>query len=409
MHLNLNKSKRILIVSFYFAPSPQVGGKRFTFLSRILQKRYPELHILTVKEKYISPKDDSLDFAGIVHRTGMYPSYPIDKTSRLKKVLNRLWNDYLCIVDPFSGWILPALIKGLKVIKNNRIDLIIATGPPFSSMVVGFLLSIMTNNKLIIDYRDPWTVHRTQYSKIFGKKINRLCERLAIGRASALVFCSSIMKEEFITGLGNYTRATYHVVPNGFHDKNTLQPVPLGNGRKNIVYAGSLYGERRLKLLASPLFHLLNEGLITKETFCLHIFGKLNDQDRNQIMKYRLQDMFEQHPQVPYAEILKYLRAADILFLPSGSDVSYAIPFKFYDYLSVKRPILAVAPKNSAIAELMNKIDCGKLALINSEKSILKKLRTMLSEDREYSFSGAERYTWHEIARKYMQVIDAVS
>jgi len=365
--------------------------------------------VLTLREKYVSQKDDSLNFAGIVHRTGMYPSYPIKKNSRLKKVLNRLWNDYLCVVDPFSGWILPALIKGLKVIKNNKIDLIIATGPPFSSMVVGFLLSIMTNNKLIIDYRDAWTGYRTHYCKLFGKKINQLCERWSIRRASALVFCSRIMKEEFISRLGNYTRASYHVVPNGFHNKDAIQPLSLGNGRKNIVYAGSLYGERRVKLLAKPLFHLLKEGLITKDTFCLHVFGKVNDQDRDQIMKYGLQDMIEQHPPVPYAQMLKYLRAADILFLPSGSDVSYAIPFKFYDYLSVKRPILAVAPKNSAVSEMMNKIDCGKLALINSEKSILKELRTMLSEEREYSFSGAERYTWHETFRKYIEVIDAVS
>ena len=33
----------------------------------------------------------------------------------------------------------------------------------------------------------------------------------------------------------------------------------------------------------------------------------------------------------------------------SGSNVKYAIPYKIFDYISVQRPILAVAPKNSEV------------------------------------------------------------
>ena len=97
-----------------------------------------------------------------------------------------------------------------------------------------------------------------------------------------------------------------------------------------------------------------------------------------------------------------------ILLLISGSDVRYALPYKIYDYLSVKKPILAVAPENSAVAEIMRQINCGRFASINSKDSILTNLRVMIEENSEYSFSGVEQYTWDKICHKYVEIIDNI-
>ena len=402
------QNKKILIISYYFPPSTQVGGKRFAFLSQLLVKKYPELHVLTVKKKYISPRDDFMPFGGTVHRTGVYPHYPTFKDNLFIRAFLRLWKDYFCLLDFASGWIFPALIKGFKIIRRHKINLIIATGPPFSSMVIAFLLSRVTGVKLILDYRDPWSNHNRVFCKIFGKRINGFFERLSVGQAGTLVFCTRKMKENFIKDIGKHTKATCHVVHNGFLNRDEIQPLSLGKEKKNIIYAGVFYGQREISLLARPLLHLLNEGLISRDTFCFHVFGKLNVEDRETIKGYGLQEIIKEHAQVPYERIIKYLKGADILCLLSGSDVSYAVPFKFYDYLSVKKPILAVAPEISGVADMMNEIDSGRLALINSEDSILENLRTMLFENKKYSFSKAERYTWDQIGRKYQEAIEEV-
>lgn len=410
-HLSMNsrnQTKKILIISLFFPPSTMVGGKRLSFLSEILEKTYSDLHVLTLKEKYVSQKDHSLPFGGIIHRTGMYPPHPIKTSNIFMKIFNRVWCSYLCLVDSSSGWILPGLIKGLRIIKDEKIDLIISTGPPFSSMVIGLLLNYFTRVPLILDYRDPWSNFKSIHRKVLIERINDMLERLAIRRASALVFCSQMMRDDFIKSLGKFTKATLHVVHNGFHNKDTIEPLSLGRGRKNMVYAGSFYGQRKIKLLVAPLLQLSDEGSITKDSFCFHIFGKLKDDDREVIKEYDLQDIIIEHSPIPYKQIIKYLKGADILFLPSGSDVSQCIPFKFYDYLSVERPMLAVAPQRSAVAELMNKIDCGRLALINSQESILTNLRAILFENKEYTYSGAQQYTWDESARKYIQIIDNI-
>ena len=403
------KNKGILVVSHQFAPSMSAGGKRFTFLSPIIKSKYPDLHILTLKKRYFSPRDDGLTFAGTAHRTGAYPAHPFNGDNILKKILNWLWVDYLCLIDPNSGWIIPAVIRGLKVIKDNDIELIIASCPPFSAIVVGFLLSRLTGTKLILDYRDPWSNHNRVFCKLFGKKIGIYLERQAVKQASALVFCSRIMEENFARGFADYTKAPRYVVTNGFHQRNGERRFTVEEDKKNIIYAGTTYGKRRMSFLPTVLLKLLNEGTITRDNCCVHIFGRLTDGDGRVFEEYALHDLIKIHPFLPYDQMIGYLESADILFLISAAHVRYAIPLKFFDYLSVRRPILAVAGEDSAVAELMNEIDCGRLALINNEESIVETLREMLQNQKEYSFTGAENYTWNEIGIKYLKVIDRVA
>jgi len=111
---------------------------------------------------------------------------------------------------------------------------------------------------------------------------------------------------------------------------------------------------------------------------------------------------------VPYEEIIRYMKASDILLLISGSRVNYAVPFKFFDYLSVKRPILAIAPEDSGVADIMNDIDCGRVASLNSRASITENLRRMLFENKTYTFSGSRKYTWDEVGQRYVEIIDCI-
>ena len=402
----MSKNKKILIVSFFFAPTTRVGGKRFSFLSKFLKEKYPELNILTVSEMYISQRDDSLPFTASVHRTRMFPPAPVKQENILKKILQRLWINYFCLIDPFSGWIIPAFLKGRKIIREKKIDIIIATGPPFSAMVIGYLLSLRSNAKLILDYRDPWSNHDRKFPKIFGKRVAMRLERRVVNRASALVFCSCAMKNNFIDNIGKYADAPYFVITNGFSNGDGIQPLSLGRAQKNIVYAGKLFGERKIDLLAKPLLNIMNEGLISRDNFCFHIFGEVMTEDRKLINKFGLSNLIREHPPVPYEQLIRYLMSADILVLIIGQDMSYSISYKFFDYLSVKRPILAIAPRGSAIAELMDEIDCGRLAFIDSEVSIQQSLEKIIVEDKRYSFSGMGKYNWNEIAKKYINVID---
>ncbi|MBT8351483.1 MAG: hypothetical protein KJO26_09665, partial [Deltaproteobacteria bacterium] len=296
----MDKIIKVLIVAGTYAPSPVVGGKRFTFLTEALHKNDFEIHVLTKKESYIKKKDTSLPVPGLVHRTGMYPPYRINEKKIAKRIFNRIWADYLCLVDPFSGWVIPSVIKGLSIVKKEKIDVIIATCPMFSTVLIGYLLNVLSGVELIIDYRDPWSNYPQRYPKIFGRLINEYLEKKAISAASALVFCTRMMMEKFEESLGQHANAKRFVVTNGYSGGRVVAPISLGNTKKNMVFAGSLRDERRLNLLAEPLSRLMQEGLITEDNFCFHIFSKLRKEDQDAIDKYFLKDIIQLHSFVPY-------------------------------------------------------------------------------------------------------------
>lgn len=67
--------------------------------------------------------------------------------------------NYLMIVDDDIGWLPFALIKGLRIINWEDIDIIFSTSGTKTSHLVGFFLKKITGNPWIADFRDFWIDH----------------------------------------------------------------------------------------------------------------------------------------------------------------------------------------------------------------------------------------------------------
>ena len=406
MHNKKNKIN-VLILAANFAPSGSVGAKRFSFLSKKLHNKNCNLYILTIKEKYYRHKDYSIPYGGFINRTIMIPPYPIDGNNFFKRMFKSIWLRYLYLLDPYSGWILPSFLKGLSIIRKNEIDVILVTGPPFSHVLSAYLLSQIGRTKFIIDYRDPWTAHpwEGRYTSLFSKKINDLTEKLIIKKANTLVFTTEIMKNNTLKYFKKNISADLHVISNGFQSTRKVKPLLLEENKKVILYAGKFYGDRKLSFLGNALIKLINNNEIDKNSIRFHIFGTLKLKDKEYFRELNLIELIYEHQMVDYHTMLRYMSAADVLLLLSGMNVKYAIPYKFYDYISVKRPILALAPKDSAVENLMIELDCGEICHFNNTHSIETALRNILVLKRNYTFSGIENYHWDSIAQKYEHVL----
>ena len=337
----------------------------------------------------------------------MFPPYPINDNHALKLMFKRIWMRYLYLLDPYSGWILPSFIKGLTIIKKNKIDVILVTGPPFSQVISAYFLSRIGRTKFIIDYRDPWTAHpwKGRYTSLFSEKINAVAEKIIIKKADALVFTTKVMRDRTYQFFNKHLKADLHVISNGFKKTKKIKPIALAKEKKVILYAGKFYGERRVGLLAAPLRRLIDNEEINQNEISIHVFGKLKKDDWELLKKYNLIGLINEHSMVDYQTMLRYMSAADVLLLLSGSNVKYAIPYKIFDYMSVRRPILAIAPKNSEVENLMLELDCGEIAYLDSDPSIEAALKKILDAETRYSFSGIDKYEWKEIASKYESVL----
>ncbi len=404
----MKSGKNILFISYYYPPSGQVGAKRIMFLAKYFEQCGENVHILTTKEKYYTKFDSTLSEYGITHRVKMIPNYPIKENNILNKFLNKIWVK-IAFVEPYMGFILPAIIKGISIIRNLNIDVLISTYPIQSNLIVGYLLKLLTKKKLFFDYRDPWTIHKMRpYESKLIKRLNIWLEKQIINKVDVFIFCTDIMRKDFLRNFGLNRELNVEVVTNGFEMNNfNIKPVKFGNRKVNMIYAGNFYGaQRKLSTIAYPLSVLVKEGFINSNNFCFHILSEINDENIYEIEKLELKNLIQNHGVLDYKTTLSYLKASDILLLISGTDVFYAIPFKFFDYLSVKKTIFAIAPVNSAVNQILNSINCGEFVDIKNTEDIIFKLKEIIFKKKRYNYSGIENFTWDMIGGKYSKLIN---
>ncbi|MFW6324487.1 MAG: hypothetical protein ACOC0U_05425, partial [Desulfovibrionales bacterium] len=118
--------------------------------------------------------------------------------------------------------------------------------------------------------------------------------------------------------------------------------------------------------------------------------------------------MVRELPRKPLVKLLPLLKGADILMLIIGQDMDYSISYKFYDYLSVRRPILAIVPPESQMEDVMFQLDCGETGYLGDPDSIRRALSVLIKGEKKYSFSGSDEYKWEVLGRRYRELISSV-
>lgn len=398
----VDKKRNILLISYFFAPSTIVGAKRFSYLSSYLDNSEFRVHILTINEKYINQKDTSIPFNGIIHKTSAYPVVTVGKSifAKFKKRLLLI----LLPLDLFSGWIPHAIIQGMKILRKEKFQKILVSAPPFSSFLIGYILSKIFKVDLILDYRDPWFIDLGP-SVIFKKAVFGIEKKILKG-ATNIVFNTNKARELYLeSGFGPYVVKKSYVINNAYLNNHDIEPVYLEKNKKVILYAGNLYHERRLGYLFKPLLKLIDNSFLDRLSFAIHVFGRIPAEDYSLAEELNLQNNIFRHDHISHDEIKRYMKGADILYLPQSVLGKYSIAYKFFDYLSVRKPILAITSKDSAIAEIMKEIDCGEVADYSDEDSVYNSLLKLINKNHKYEFNNIENYSWESAAKKYSKII----
>ena len=396
--------KKCLIISYHFYPNGTVGAKRYNLFSKYFSEKLKILDVLTIKENYIPEKDYTIKYGGKIYRTMMFPRYMYNGNKIVKAINNRFLVNFFPI-DFYSAWIIPALFRGIKIIKKDHIDTIIVTGPPFSPFLTAYLLCLFFNIDLVIDYQDPWYLDLDRIETPIKKNYNWILEKLILKRAKKIIFNTQIAKDEYLKlNLKFNIREKSFVINNPFFYKNYIKPNYLEKNKKVILYAGNFYGERRLKYIFEPLLKLYNyNGLNTK--ISLHIFGKIHEEDSNLIKKLNLKELITEHERIDYSLLAGYMKGADILYLSQGKDHSLSVPYKLIDYLTIGKPILAVTSLNSATYNFMKDLDCGIAANIEDPEAIYKALKEILIDERRFTYKGIEKYSLENLGEEFYKIV----
>ena len=58
--------------------------------------------------------------------------------------------------DGASGWLIPGILAGRKLLKGDKPDIIFASGMPWTALLVAYGLHIGSGIPYVADFRDPW-------------------------------------------------------------------------------------------------------------------------------------------------------------------------------------------------------------------------------------------------------------
>ncbi|MDY0170856.1 MAG: glycosyltransferase [Thermoguttaceae bacterium] len=256
---------------------------------------------------------------------------------------------WLHVPDGKTGWLLPAVWAGWREARRERPDVIFTTAPVWTAHVAGAILSTMLRVRLVADFRDPWVgsaFRNVPYAP--HRWLSAWLERRVVARAAHVTCAWDGIRRHLATRYPRYADKVTTIL-NGY-DPDALEAAPARRpdlpGRV-FVHAGGFYGPRSPLPLLEALRRLQagGNGLAGKAAFLLAGPGEYKGRALADLAaEYGAANLVHGHPRVPHREALGLIKGADaaMLFGQSGSEALATIPAKAYEYIGLRKPVLAI-------------------------------------------------------------------
>ena len=346
---------KVLLIAYHFPPLGGGGVFRTLKFTKYLPEFGYQPHVLTVKNPMYRIKDPTLireiPPSAKVYRTFSF-EHIILRAPRLLGI-NLKW---FYVPDENIGWLPSAVRQGEKIIRKANIDIVYATAPIFTSFLIGFLLKRKTGKPLVVDYRDPWTQNVfIEYPSKLHKKIEDKLEKFVLETADHVIVTSDPMKHHLVEKYP-FTKGKIDTITNGF-DPEDFKNLTVKKDKEKFViaYTGSLYGRRTGEKVFMAFRDLIKANPELETKIQVLITGLISKQDVFSIEKFGLKNVIKLLGYRSHKESLSLMANADILLLMMSLEEvcnarsgTLTIPGKVFEYLGIKRPILAIVPPGPA-------------------------------------------------------------
>lgn len=275
--------------------------------------------------------------------------------------------DLFEVPDEEMGWFIPAFLNGFQAIKRENVDVIYSTGRPWTAHVIGVALKKMTGTPLVVDFRDPWMTNpfRLKYSPL-KEGLECYLERKVIEEADLVIANTEELREEFRKRFPQQPQHKVVSILNGFDPDDYAVESKVGravNQYFNITHTGFLYGRRDPKMFLEAVKLLIESGAIGRENLRVRLVGtvELPYNLAQYLSTSKLDTVVSLYDQVPYHTSLEYLQQSDLLLLLQPGTKTQ-VPSKLFEYIGMRKPILAISPRDGATGVLVEKEGLGVVA-----------------------------------------------
>ena len=246
------------------------------------------------------------------------------------------------------------------------------------------------------------------------KILDERIERRSISQVKyGVSVCKSIL-QLYQTRIANFNPENWRYIPNGYdeEDFDHLQAKQNAQGTFNLAFSGTFYSHINNPRDLFRAFAILKEkdrALFQK--FRFHHIGKTNIDLLNLAKKFNVEEQIVLHGYLPHREALTVLSGMDGLSIILDSRLpksKYAIGSKLYEYLRLRKPILALLPKNSEAAETILQADAGVVAQGTEHERIALILKNWMENRSSFSYTGIEQFDRQKQAQSFMDFFEEI-
>lgn len=322
------------------------------------------------------------------------------KTGNISPSFHNL-SSKLFIPDNKIGWFPYATKAGLRLIKGHSIDLIFATAPPYTSLLVGSYLKKVTGLPLVVEFRDPWPY--LPYPTAIHKKISEYMKIKVLNSADALVtinkpIASNLPSRTVIIPPG--------YDPDDFINNNNLETENL---KFTITYTGSFFPPRTPVYFLEAVAELISENKIPSGDIKVELIGLHTVQEKKIVDSLGLGNIVDIVSYLPHIECVKRLMQSHLLWIMTDENEKTASTGKIGEYLGVRKPILATVTEGPC-AEIIRETDVGLVVPprdVNAIKNTLLDFYLKFKEGKLVYNTKVDYYSWENLSKKLAKVFDS--
>jgi len=408
---------RVLLVTWFFPPSNTIGAVRLGNLARFLLAQGHDLKVITSASP---PYKQTLPIGfpeGVVHRAywadvnrlpnaaaGLVkralrssgppkpqaapapadvPAGPADRKrgamQRLADVVNAIYVNLFNWPDAWVGWLPFAVRSGRRLSRSWTPGIVFASGPPFTTLLIGYLLSRIAQAPLVLEFRDRWWDDPYYPPPAWRRRLNRAVERRLAGRARAIVTVSEPWAETYRQVYGKPTQVVYNGYDDALAGRVASECPAARPGPLRIVYTGGIYPGRRDP---TPLFEAVRSLGERAGDVRIEFYGSDPELVLPLARNAGVADSVVVLPEVTHDEAVAIQQSADVLLLLQWNDPREQgnVPGKFFEYLGARRPILVLGLQDGVPASIVQARGAGHYG--GSAEEIAALLQAWLSRKR---------------------------
>ena len=430
----MSTDKKILIITYYWPPAGGPGVQRWLKFAKYLpdfgwkpiiytpeNPSYPLLDESLIKDV---PKDIEMV------KTKIWEPYQLaEKLNKSNKKFkagqfdvgkNQSWKSKLSIwvrgnffiPDARVFWVKPSTTFLEKYLTENKIDVVVTSGPPHSMHLIGLnLKKKLPNLKWIADFRDPWTeisyYKHLKLTKSSDQK-HRFLESEVFKNADITLATSYADAENFRKNGANAVCIT-----NGFDESDNTKTLLLSDSqtRFTISYIGVLEQLRNPENLWKVLNDLVKNNSDFAEKFSLKFVGRVDDKILENLENLSLKNHIQNLGYLPHGMAVEEMSKTSLLLITNfPSEASKGIiPGKIFEYLATGKQILSFGPKDADVSRILDETNAGQhFSYDDSEKLkqfILEKFELWKTGNLGDNTENIEQFSRKNLTQKLSEIL----